>query len=429
MNLLARLAFIAVVALHLTTTTAQAQHASYARVRVSGGPVLEYPSHWKIADEATVQNRVHGGQATADAAGVDMSGFQKRNRVIVESQPFPSTAQVRASIVTPQEYTQEDPVSYTHLDVYKRQAKPGTPSIRLLAEDRAGGATEIAEAWLEAEQTLESLPRIAAARRLPMMESPEGLSLAVQYQLMSRQTNCILVHQRSDADKVTEGAELNRLQSMMAAGWGATGTVAFSQAAIHDYSGLNTPSVWRSSRSRAVAALDPLACNSLDSERLPEFLMTTRTPAPFNKLLHAAARPKTAPSTLVRRTTLKEIALAVVGQLDAGAAVEALAGHCERLELAPHLKQAIEGAQKIGAVGGQAWLLLAHWVNGRDDGGLGDAAMATLQPHLDVTPAGLIDACVEIFARELGRFESCSWRQCRKARLREALEKLKDMEQ
>lgn len=108
MNLLARLAFIAVVALHLTTTTAQAQHASYARVRVSGGPVLEYPSHWKIADEATVQNRVHGGQATADAAGVDMSGFQKRNRVIVESQPFPSTAQVRASIVTPQEYTQED---------------------------------------------------------------------------------------------------------------------------------------------------------------------------------------------------------------------------------------------------------------------------------------------------------------------------------
>ena len=140
-------------------------------------------------------------------------------------------------------------------------------------------------------------------------------------------------------------------------------------------------------------------------------------------------RPKTAPSTLVRRTTLKEIALAVVGQLDAGAAVEALAGHCERLELAPHLKQAIEGAQKIGAVGGQAWLLLAHWVNGRDDGGLGDAAMATLQPHLDVTPAGLIDACVEIFARELGRFESCSWRQCRKARLREALEKLKDMEQ
>jgi len=107
MNHLARLAVIA-AALYLTASSALAQHASYARVRVSGGPVLEYPSHWTIVDEATVQNRVHAGQATADAAGVDLSGFQKRNRVIIESQPSPNTAQIRASIVTPQEYTQED---------------------------------------------------------------------------------------------------------------------------------------------------------------------------------------------------------------------------------------------------------------------------------------------------------------------------------
>jgi hypothetical protein len=107
MNHLARLAVIA-AALYLTASSALAQHASYARVRVSGGPVLEYPSHWTIVDESTVQNRVHAGQATADAAGIDLSGFQKRNRVIIESQPSPNTAQIRASIVTPQEYTQED---------------------------------------------------------------------------------------------------------------------------------------------------------------------------------------------------------------------------------------------------------------------------------------------------------------------------------
>lgn len=97
-----------VLALLCASTVAYSQQATFARVRVTNGPTLEYPAHWKIADEATVQNRAHAGQATADAAGVDLSGFQKRNRVVVESTPFPNTAQIRASIVKPQEYSQED---------------------------------------------------------------------------------------------------------------------------------------------------------------------------------------------------------------------------------------------------------------------------------------------------------------------------------
>jgi hypothetical protein len=116
MNLLSRLT-IAAVALYLTVQTTHAQQASYARVRVADGPVLEYPSHWKIADEAMVQNRVHTSQAIADAAGIDLNGFQKRNRVIIESQPSPSTAQIRASIITPQEYTQEDLRAATENDL------------------------------------------------------------------------------------------------------------------------------------------------------------------------------------------------------------------------------------------------------------------------------------------------------------------------
>ena len=85
-----------------------AQTTAFSRVRVVDGPVLEYPAHWKIADEASVQNRVHGAQAIADAANVDVTRFQKRSRVIIESQPFPISAQIHASIVTPQEFTQDD---------------------------------------------------------------------------------------------------------------------------------------------------------------------------------------------------------------------------------------------------------------------------------------------------------------------------------
>ena len=89
-------------------SAAYSQQATFARVRVENGPTLEYPAHWKIADEATVQNRIHAGQAMADAAGIELSGFQKRNRVVIESLPLPNTAQIRASIVKPQAYSQED---------------------------------------------------------------------------------------------------------------------------------------------------------------------------------------------------------------------------------------------------------------------------------------------------------------------------------
>lgn len=103
----ARLLSLAMVLLVAATPTC-AQIAAFSRVRVANGPVLEYPAHWKIADEATVQNRVHAAQATADAASIDISGFRKRGRVIIESEPAPHSAQIRASIVTPQDYSQND---------------------------------------------------------------------------------------------------------------------------------------------------------------------------------------------------------------------------------------------------------------------------------------------------------------------------------
>ncbi len=123
-----------------------AQQASYLKVRVSDGPVLEYPSHWKIADEATVLNRVHATQAAAEIAGVDLNGFQKRSRVVIESQPSPNTAQIRASIVTPQEYTQDDLRTATANDlqalkadfevVFRRMSDSGGVKLHKMGEPR-----------------------------------------------------------------------------------------------------------------------------------------------------------------------------------------------------------------------------------------------------------------------------------------------------
>ena len=107
MNLTTRLLIATLTGL-VFGAAALSQTVAYKRIRVADGPTLEYPAHWVLADEATIQNRVHAAQATADAAGIDISGFQKRNRVVIESLPRPNAAQIRASIVTPQEYSQED---------------------------------------------------------------------------------------------------------------------------------------------------------------------------------------------------------------------------------------------------------------------------------------------------------------------------------
>jgi cell division protein FtsZ len=40
----------------------------------------------------------------------------------------------------------------------------------------------------------------------------------------------------------------------------------------HDFSGLNTPSVWRSGRTQAAAKVDALASNGMDEIEIPAFL-------------------------------------------------------------------------------------------------------------------------------------------------------------
>ncbi len=134
------------VFLQLLSNSALAQYTTFARVRVANGPILEYPSHWKIADEATVQNRVHAGRATADAASIDMTGFQQRDRVIIESQPSPSAAQIRASIITPQDYKQEDLRTATSSDLralkidfetmFRKISASGTVKLEKMGEPR-----------------------------------------------------------------------------------------------------------------------------------------------------------------------------------------------------------------------------------------------------------------------------------------------------
>lgn len=179
------------VALLSLAAPAASQHADFARVRVQGGPVVEYPSHWKLADEATVQNRVHAGQAVADVAGVDVSGFQKRARVIIESQPGPPTAQIRASVVTPQEYTQAGLRTATAADLRALKAEfeaafrkiSSTGSVRLhqVSDPRVESIAGRLALVIPYTRSTESDPVLWQVEQVKIPFEDRSLSLTISY--------------------------------------------------------------------------------------------------------------------------------------------------------------------------------------------------------------------------------------------------------
>jgi Ca-activated chloride channel family protein len=101
------------------------------------------------------------------------------------------------------------------------------------------------------------VPRIAAARRMDTATDAESLRLALDYQLLSRWTNFLVIAER--ADKATDLPELHQVPQMLAAGWGGT-------AARLDLS-----SVCSSARGRNSQA-DAMAASGVDRYDIPAFL-------------------------------------------------------------------------------------------------------------------------------------------------------------
>ena len=104
------------------------------------------------------------------------------------------------------------------------------------------------------------LPRLGAAQRMKSLSPEAQLDLALGYQLITDQTNCLLVHVRANEDKATELPELLNIAQMQAAGWGGAGSVRNSESAVRfslaspskstnvDFSKYDLPRVFRMSR-------------------------------------------------------------------------------------------------------------------------------------------------------------------------------------
>lgn len=96
--------------------------------------------------------------------------------------------------------------------------------VRITISGAAGGDVQLGCALGE-PLNLELLPRIAAARRLSTLDEEEAGALAEQYQLVSRHTSFVVVQVRAENETAETLPELKAVGQMLAAGWGATGSV------------------------------------------------------------------------------------------------------------------------------------------------------------------------------------------------------------
>ncbi len=130
-----------------------------------------------------------------------------------------------------------------------------------------------------------------ASRAKNGANASERLDLAVTYRLITEETNFILVHERTDADKATEMPDSHKVTQMLPGGWGGTGSVVRSSAlnvlrtgsdnipflvsaasAMSQSVGLAAASVWRTNRTQAAARVDALSTSSMDDCEIPAFL-------------------------------------------------------------------------------------------------------------------------------------------------------------
>ncbi|WP_170265694.1 VIT domain-containing protein [Thiohalocapsa marina] len=137
-----------------------------------------------------------------------------------------------------------------------------------LADGRTQTASLALEPWPAAAAD-DTLPRLAAARRLTDLGEEEATDLAVAYQLVTPHTHFLLRDVRDEATKAGSLPELRQVAHQLAAGWGGMGTLDAASLSIQ------SPSPQRSARAGCVMysrLLPDAVDDAMDWSDVPRFL-------------------------------------------------------------------------------------------------------------------------------------------------------------
>ena len=112
----------------------------------------------------------------------------------------------------------------------------------------------------------DTLARVAAASRLSGGNKKEQLSLALDYQLVTENTNLLIVHEREESIKAFSQPVLKTVPQMTATGWSGVGIAARSSPVAFS---LGPPALWR--RAEAVETVQSVDSPG-QSYDIPSFL-------------------------------------------------------------------------------------------------------------------------------------------------------------
>lgn len=301
-------------------------------------------------------------------------------------------------------------------------ANAQTTAVQLTALNDQGEQTTLARGEASAACPGDTLPRIAAAERIKALGDKGSLPLALAYQLMGPQTNCILVHQRAEADKPQEAAELHRVQAMLAAGWGATSSVDDHEAVLScsmgmsmqamrsadsgaDFRSMKSPTVWRTRSSPAAPSR-----------------MASNSGIKFGIQMSSSDDGQTIVSSAKTATkSLRVIAQTVADHLASGGDVQGLNERCALLTLRPDEREALDEVVACGIDQAQAWVLLAHWVNAHTGTHDPAAINSAIQAALAAIDPQVVSAADAIFDDRLGSPGHSGQRSSRFRRLLDAM--------
>ncbi|WP_088278459.1 VIT domain-containing protein [Ideonella sp. A 288] len=258
---------------------------------------------------------------------------------------------------------------------------PHHRDIRWLARHSGGDSVVLARAEADAPCAGDRLPRIAASLRLADLDqgAAAALQLALDYQLLTPRTTCVLAHRRADAERVRQAAVMHRVPSMLAAGWGGTSTAAAPFAE---------------------------AFGPIDAVPLRAMMNVSRTPR--GAADRALGQPSDGTPARVRiarvdkSTFAKTTVSQWVDRLARGDTVAELSRYSSSVDkIHPDAHSAVLHVCALGLDMGQAMLLLAYWWSARTSQPTDTPEWMALQQRVAELDLALVAKCMALFDRRL----------------------------
>jgi Ca-activated chloride channel family protein len=254
-------------------------------------------------------------------------------------------------------------------------------------------------------------------------------SLAMKYQLVTQHTKLFLLHERAEENKAEGLPKLQQLAQMQAVGFGGFGTVlraapvlsvlrmsshsesfmisdSLSASSIGgDYGRLNTPSVWRTSRTQTADKVDGMSFAGMDDIEIPAFLrkqadvISPSTPTQQRVLTNDGWPDKPKPT----EASKFDIALALNTAALQASSFRIALQQTLKLNMPVNYAAVIIDLTKITKDSATSWALLFVWLFGdiEKSGLLDRHAKRLLRSQLKLASLELLESSRDLFERSL----------------------------